>query len=40
MDLNKRIKAFISLGEFLSFFKKDVEFNDNSNVLLKTLQFI
>ncbi len=35
MDLNKRIKAFISLGEFLSFFKKDVEFNDNSNVLFK-----
>ncbi len=35
MDLNKRIKTFISLGEFLSFFKKDVEFNDNSNVLFK-----
>ncbi len=35
MDLNKRIKTFISLGEFLSFFKKDVELNDNSNVLLK-----
>ncbi len=35
MDLNNRIKTFISLGEFLSFFKKEVEFNDNSNALLK-----
>jgi hypothetical protein len=35
MDLNKRIKTFINLGEFLSFFKNDVEFNDNSNVLFK-----
>ena len=35
MDLNKRIKTFISLGEFLSFFYKDVELNKNSEVIIK-----